>query len=194
MGTPRPADNRSARDGPQTGPRSRSTDVLPSGQGDGIYLMNVADGTSLLITDTASGDLISWSPDGKEIAYTRANGDVANVWAVDVANGHLRQITHDGFGYDPAWSPDGTMIAYFHDSAIWTANADGSGHATRVTPDDGHESFNPNWSSDGGWITFYSDQHSGHDDLYRIHPDGTGLTELTDTPQVEQGGAWRPVG
>jgi Tol biopolymer transport system component len=169
-------------------------DVLPSGQGDGIYLMNVADGTSLLITDTASGDLISWSPDGKEIAYTRANGDVANVWAVDVANGHLRQITDDGFGYDPAWSPDGTMIAYFHDSAIWTANADGSGHATRVTPDDGHESFNPNWSSDGGWITFYSDQHSGHDDLYRIHPDGTGLTELTDTPQVEQGGAWRPVG
>jgi Tol biopolymer transport system component len=170
-------------------------DAIPSGQGEGIFLLALSDGSTRLITDNSSGSLISWSPDGAEIAFTRDEGrDGSNVWAVNVGTGRVRQITDDGFGYDPAWSPDGTRIAYFHDSEIWMANADGTGEAQRVTHSDGHESFAPNWSPDGAWITFYSDQPSGHDDLFRIHPDGSGLTRLTDTPNIEKGGSWRPIG
>jgi TolB protein len=178
---------------PQWSPDGTSVafdDALSSGRGRGLYLMNLADGSVRLLTDQASDSLISWSPDGTEIAFTREQSDVANVWAVDVATGALRQITDDGFGWDPAWSPDGNQIAYFHDSQIWVANADGTGHGRPVTIIHGQEAFAPHWSPDGRWITFYSG--SGHNDLYRIHPDGTGLTQLTDTPQLEKGGDWRP--
>jgi Tol biopolymer transport system component len=57
-------------------------DVLPSGQGESIYVLTLADGTSRLITETSSRGLIRWSPDGTEIAYTRDDRHAANVWAV----------------------------------------------------------------------------------------------------------------
>jgi TolB protein len=168
------------------------TDVLPSGEGGGVYVLRLADDHVDLVTDEAVHDLISWSPDGTEVAFTRVQGEKSNVWAVNVTTLALRRVTDSGFGYNPAWSPDGRLIAYF-DGQIWVANADGSGDARAVTDCRGCEAYNPHWSPDGQWITFYSSEHAGADDLYRIHPDGTGLTQLTNTPIVEKGGDWRPT-
>jgi TolB protein len=182
--------------GPQWAPDGTSiafADALPSGKGGGIYLLTLEDETMSVITeDAAGGGLLSWSPDGLEIAFTREKGDTSNIWAVDVATGETRQISDAGFGFDPAWSPDGSLIAYFN-SQIWVVNTDGSGHALAVTDMHGCEALNPHWSPDGSWITFYSCEDSGPNDLYRIHPDGTGLTQLTDTPAGEKGGDWRPA-
>ncbi|HEV8563423.1 MAG TPA: hypothetical protein VGR41_00755 [Actinomycetota bacterium] len=183
--------------GPQWAPDGSSiafADALPTGNGSGIYLLTLDDeGMTVITEEAAGGGLLTWSPDGSEIAFTREHGDVANVWAVNVVTGELRQISDSGFGYDPAWSPDGALIAYF-DSQIWVVNADGSGHARVVTESEGCEANTPHWSPDGSWITFRSCENSGPNDLYRIHPDGTGLMQLTDTPEVEKGGDWRPTG
>jgi Tol biopolymer transport system component len=179
--------------GPQWAPDGQSiafVDALASGDGSGIYVLSLGDESIEVVTEEGSGDLITWSPDGSEIAFTRDKSDEANIWAVDVTTHELRQIGDSGFEYDPAWSPDGSTIAYFG-GQIWIVNADGSGQPRQVT-DCSCEAFNPHWSPDGSWIVFYSDQNSGHDDLYRIHPDGTGLERLTDTPVVEKGGDWQP--
>lgn len=179
--------------------------------GNGLYLISPAgQGQRLLIDEVGSN--ISWSPDGSEIVFERwvpnmsgepseAEHRVEGLWAVDVATGSLRQITEvDGDGV--AWSPDGRLIAYSDGAtAIWVVNADGSGGnrpVTEVPPDTGfapeREVFGAQWSPDGTWITFCSDaSRPGHHDLYKIHPDGTGLVQLMETPEYECGATWRPV-
>jgi Tol biopolymer transport system component len=117
------------------------------------------------------------------------------LWAVNVATGSRRQIT-DVDGQVPQWSPDGRLIAYSDGAAaIWVVNGDGTGGRRAVTdlpPDTGFtpetEVFGAQWSPDGTWISFCSDAaRPGHHDLYKIHPDGTGLVQLMETPDYECG-------
>ena len=74
---------------------------------------------------------VAWSPNGRQIAFTRPNGDsVANEIVVMDADGRkLRSLTGNlpGGGRDPAWSPDGRRIAYQGLRGISIMNADGSG-------------------------------------------------------------------
>jgi Helix-turn-helix domain/WD40-like Beta Propeller Repeat len=59
----------------------------------------------------------SWAPDGKTLAFVRADPDhprVWNLWTVDLETGHLRQLTAHGTGqlWGGSWFPDGRRIAY----------------------------------------------------------------------------------
>ena len=90
----------------------------------------------------------AWSPDGKSIAFLRANDYM--FWPVYVVNADgssPRMLKgHDGNVMEPSWSPDGTMLAVGHLSLrIGTMNADGSGLQLypRVL------SFDPDWVT--GW-------------------------------------------
>jgi Tol biopolymer transport system component len=71
------------------------------------------------------------------------------------------------------------------------SNADGSGEQPLTQP--GSLDYNPAWSSKGDWIVFTSEQ-AGSADLYRIHPDRTGLDRLTDDPAYDDQAAFSPDG
>lgn len=82
------------------------------------------DGTHLTqLTFTGSGGLQSWladwSPDGKEIVFSKGGFDTGNTIYVMKADGtHQRRLTDPADGSDaPVWSPDGTMVA-FHSNRI----------------------------------------------------------------------------
>lgn len=50
-------------------------------------------------------------------------------------------------------------------------------------------------SKDGEWIVFSTDRNGdGNSDIYRVHPDGTGLEPLMTTPSTEDAGALSPDG
>ncbi len=97
----------------------------------------------------------SWSPDGKEIAYTVQIGDSRRIWAVSVQTGAVREIVADeGWSYNPAWSPNGRVIAFArrggppdrnHD--LWICAAEG-GELTQITTKAGLDQH-PSWSPDG---------------------------------------------
>jgi Tol biopolymer transport system component len=55
--------------------------------------------------------------------------------------------------------------------------------------------YDAGFSVDGKWIVFTSERPLlGQADIYRVHPDGTGLERLTDDPAVDDQGVLSPDG
>jgi TolB protein len=141
-----------------------------------------------------------WSPDGSKLAfqynlvdprYTGSFKTQVAIWIVDADGSNLRQVTQrsPGTSWDagPQWSPDGTRLAFFRldiatsKEAVYTVKPDGTDEV-RVTPEK-LNAANPNWSPDGRWILFNADSANKATNVYRVHPDGTALTNLTKQGQ-----------
>jgi hypothetical protein len=104
---------------------------------------------------------LSWSPDGKTIAYAAlsrgANGSLLNdLYLIDVATARRQRLTHSRRASFPAYSPDGQGL-YF------VVNEGGTGNVFFMRPEDGQEER----------VTSYE----GDVQLGRlaIHPEGTHL-------------------
>src|SRR5438045_3325170 len=67
-------------------------------------------------------------------------------------------------------------------SELFIANADGSGER-KLFATSGFD-YDASFSADGKWIVFTSER-AGSADVYRVHPDGTGLERLTDDPAYD---------
>jgi len=66
-----------------------------------------------------------WSPDGKQIAFVRTDGDKSQLWLLPLSGGEARVITRSEYGVsNPRWSPDGKKILY--SAAIPYSKIDGS--------------------------------------------------------------------
>ncbi len=119
------------------------------------------------------------------------------LWIGDIATGEVRQITSNtnpacDREYSSRWSPDGTQIVYCRDpyengqptgTSVYVMNADGTNE--RQLTDPSMFACIVDWSPDGEWIVFdtypliefnFTPRISN---LYRIHPDGSGLEQLT---------------
>jgi Tol biopolymer transport system component/DNA-binding winged helix-turn-helix (wHTH) protein len=116
-------------------PLSHIKDVSPDGSAllvkseEGGYstLWNVElPGGSLrrLLTDKV---IISaaWSPDGKSVVYSPANGDL-DIFRSD-ESGTRKLATPGGYPDGLSWSPDGAMIRFSNNNRLWEMSSDGSG-------------------------------------------------------------------
>jgi Tol biopolymer transport system component/CubicO group peptidase (beta-lactamase class C family) len=147
----------------------------------------------------------AWSPDNRQIVYTRltphviAPGSVPGELYVANADGSSpRQLTNNGrSNYFAAWSLDGRRIAYLSqrgdntDSAeIYTIRSDGSGEA-RLTNNKAQE-YGLSWSPDGKQIVF-GRQQAGDWQIYTMNADGSNQSPL---PTAAMGNApsWSPDG
>ena len=126
---------------------------------DGTGLKRVTKGA--LVLDEAGGAGLSWSPDGKRIAFAdyRHAGcfDMpsatcnAEIYIVDADGSDAERVTDNmSWDFDPVWSPDGTKIVFASDrtSARWelfVMNADGTDPQRLTQPL--NDDFAPNWQS-----------------------------------------------
>ena len=126
------------------------------------------------------------SPDGREIVISDGteNG-LSCIYILPAAGGTPRKVTHGTPSYWHGWSPDGRTLAYCAQRNgvfdIYTCGVSG-GAETRLTDGKGHAD-GPDYTPDGQWIWLNSSR-SGSAQLWRMHPDGNELQQMTDDSRV----------
>ena len=75
------------------------------------------------------------------------------------------------------------------ESALFIADADGKNERRLTTH--GESEYSPSLSLNGNWVAFTSER-MGQADIYRVHPDGTGLEQLTNDPAFDDQAALSP--
>ena len=165
-------------------------ETIPSGQGEKVKIPvaigTIPYGTIHVITPAGvinligegpNPKLITWSPNGKKIAYTFQDG----LYLIN-ADGSNNIKLFEGFdhrGSSYAWSPDGGKIAYvkgnYAYSDLYVVNADGSN--TIHLSKNGWHSY---WSSDGKKILYDCGDSYWDIVLCQINADGTNKIEFTE--------------
>jgi TolB protein len=136
-----------------------------------------ADGTgnAPLITDAASDQGGSWSPDGTKIVFKSARTGAGDIYVADAdGNNQVRRTTDPGEESHPSFSPDGTKIVFVRkdpDDEIFVMNADGSGDVRRT--DNTVADAAPEWSPDGTRIVFFRQNV-----IHVMNADGSNEHEL----------------
>jgi Tol biopolymer transport system component len=185
----------------------------------GLYTRRSSDGGDILrLTDAGVRydfpmNPGGYSPDGSRILFfrpsTRAEGDgePMDLFVVRVDGTALQKLDPPGTttglvegGIAASWSPGGRRVAVVLSSgSFWSDDA----RAVSIVDTDGEnvERITPRgdilcaqWSPDGRWIAFDSSDGGPHD-LYVVHPDGTGLVQITssdDDSLFSFGPVWSP--
>ncbi|MGH7700980.1 MAG: hypothetical protein ACREMJ_10755, partial [Gemmatimonadales bacterium] len=145
---------------------------------------------------------ISIAADGKQIAYSSVLV-TTNVQRVgfDPERGRVvgepEWLTHGSRRWaNPEPSPDGRSVVFYSlvepEGHLHVMPADGSTPPRRITADTASDRV-PRWSPDGNWIAVFSDR-SGQLQIWKIRPDGSGLTQLTDASRNTAYAVWSPDG
>lgn len=126
-------------------------------------------------------DRITWSPDGKQLAF---GSDREGQWSIFVVNADgsgLRKLETGGEAHEPTWSPDGRTIAFgsprYSDQVDILALDLASGSIKRLTDNlafDGE----PSWSPDGKKIAFVS-RRDREQEVFVMNADGSGAENLS---------------
>jgi len=125
---------------------------------------------------------ISWSPDGRHIAFASKAGEFDELFLLDARDGSVERRWDLGLKglFSPAYSPDGRWIAFVAQqdgqSDIWLLETE-SGSLRRLTQDR-YSDFDPAFSPDGQRLLFTSDRG---DDLSR-----TARPRMSELPYGRQ--------
>jgi serine/threonine protein kinase len=168
-----------------------------------IYTMNLDGSDQQRLTERPGDDWHpSWSSDGRQIVFQsfEPSKGTFNIFVMNRDGSGLHPITYwdktitgGGAGAQrPVWSPDGTRIAFSFEGAdltpaIYVANADGSDLRQLTLGRD------PSWSPDSQRIAFEYRPESALE-IFTIHVDGSGQTQITSTGDNNMYATWSPDG
>ncbi len=150
---------------------------------------------------TADGEMptgVSFSPDGKRIAYSLAEGESAQIWVANADGGGARRLTDTRYGLNtsPSWSPDGKRIAFVSNRGgspqVYVMGADGS-NVRRLTFQ-GNYNQTPDWSPRGDLIAFTARDERNAFDLFTVNVDTAKVTRLTQDQGNNEEPAFSPNG
>ncbi len=143
------------------------------------------------------------SPDLSRIAFarTRPQAETGTLHVVGM-DGQDEQLVgppdvmlnlDSSWGSPASWSPDGSRITFVNNGCgceVWVVGSDGK-DPQRIFSSAGLI-FGAHWSPDGRWIAFESQPAGSQgDQVMIIHPDGTGLQQVTTG--ADGNGSWDPV-
>jgi transcriptional regulator with XRE-family HTH domain len=138
-----------------------------------VYIADASGRNVRRVTGEGFAAVPSWSPDGRHLAYVRAEDGrprVWNLWTVDLENGETKRLTEHRFGqpWGAAWFPDGDSIAYSHEDRLVVRSVAGGKQRIYPSPRKGRLLRTPAVSPDGRKI------------IFQVHRDGAWLLDLSD--------------
>jgi Tol biopolymer transport system component len=115
----------------------------------------------------------SWSPDGRSLAFAKAEPgrpQVWNLWTIDLDNRATRRLTNHRVGqpWGGSWFPDGKQIAYSHEDRLIVLDLEDGSERVYPSPLKGRLVRTPSVSPDGRRVVF------------QVRRDGAWLLELKD--------------
>ena len=129
------------------------------------------DARQLTSSKTNGGFGTTWTPDGRMVYDSRANGN-PDIWIADADGHNQKQLTDDAYTErSPSVSPDGRHVVF--DSAhtgtlqVWKMDIDGS-NLKQLTSGAG---FTPVFSPDGKWV-LYTTFGTGGFSIWKVPSDG----------------------
>jgi len=170
-----------------------------------LYVMNL-DGSKLrrLTFDEAFDKHATWSPNGKQIAFTRQTPDFFGDPDLSIINSDGTELqslaSRAEIDQEPAWSPDGKEIAFssnFGDPNglldIHIIHPDGTGERNFTNTPDRSEQ-RPAWSPNGKQLAYAVTTNLPDANIFVRNADGTDERQLTTDPARESDPAWSPDG
>lgn len=180
-----------------------------------LWMVDLDDGALTQLVDVDDGTRApNFSPDFDPItagyqgylAFHDSPGDKRqDVWQLEISidldgtvtTGAMQILTDpDFFQRQPTWSPDGRWLAFvefdddLNSEIMVMSTADGSVSRVAAT----HTNTTLTWSPDSTYIGFDNEVpgRAGRFqwDIFRVQPDGTGLTNVTDTSSQSVQEAW----
>ena len=158
----------------------------------GVQRVNLAVAERKIYTSgvTPKRGELSWSPDGKTIAF----GSNSGIFLLSLKDSLARRITEPppmSEDWGPSFSADGRAIVFVrsHETGfpadILSVSANG-GEATRIASEQARILGPPQWTADGKSILFSSDRGS-HPGLWRVS------AEVRDSPVQINDNGWYPA-
>lgn len=138
----------------------------------------------------------TWSPDGRQIAFTSSSPHgIPNIWVMDADGRNQRQLTALG-GRAPRWMPDGRRIAFVSlrtgRPRFYVADPDAPAGADAPFPGLPEEAQDVVWSPSGKQAAYCLPNSSGKArDLWVASPDGSNPLGLTTNFWIREY-AWSP--
>jgi Tol biopolymer transport system component len=137
---------------------------------------------------------LSWSPDGRSIAFAGDAGSSSAIFVADLETGSTRKIVNEALGaMDPSWAPNGSLIAFQSEatSSLHVVAPDGSGErqlgwltGTFLWPE---------WSPDGSAVAVTADL-DGNAEVFTVSADGSVVTNVSNDPDPDMSPSWSPDG
>lgn len=184
----------SSEDTPCFSPDGRKIALVRDG---GVWTMN-ADGSGLTsVINGHSPTSPSFKPNSPLLTYSRDGASDVDIFQVQPDGGGDTLLINNSNGINDnhaRWNGDGSKVAFYNFAStgsdyIYLANADG-GEQTRFTLKEGRF---PSWSPDGGKIVFQS-HRSGHEQIYVVNADGSGILRLTNNTSDDTVPVFSPDG
>lgn len=167
-----------------------------------LYIQAISGGDPVRLTSATLDDLQSaWSPDGRQIAFTRqfakTGSEIQDVFVIPAGGGVERKVGQTWRGL--SWAPDGQHLAVTRiPSSNPAAETAGigliditTGQSQAITT--GFRDSFPVFSHDGQWIAFKRQATSSTAQLYVTPANGGAIRQLTFDPiQPFRAPAWAP--
>jgi dipeptidyl aminopeptidase/acylaminoacyl peptidase len=174
-----------------------------------IWIWSAADGHEVQLTRmNARVGSLSWSPDGKWIAFSGGIGGNYDIWKVAVPSGEIVRLTSDPrYEVTPVWSPDGQSILYVRTDDHWVEHEileiPAAGGQPRVVVRDAdffdyntanYPAFGPPVLSPDGRTVVFKSWKTGWINYWAVPRSGGEPRQLSKEAADQSAARWSPDG
>jgi Tol biopolymer transport system component len=150
--------------------------TIRDGENGDLWRVDLTRGARSRITSGGQGWYGSWSPDGQQVAFSSLNGTELLAASARGAGQVDTLLTNRPRVFTSDWSRDGQYLAFTGQTPessndVFLLTMKGERKAVPLL-DSSFTEFHPQFSPDGGWLAFTSEE-SGRQDVYvQSLPDG----------------------